>query len=439
MKIKILVWSVVLIFVLVVVGGAVWYELRPQVITFDDGSKLTLLAVDYGKKHASPGPTKHSFNTPTNALVLWVRQQHDPNTYGNFQYYLYNQDGTACVMGNYAYYPGNRRGGANDVAAIEFNAFPRREGKFYVRVQEYGNGGPELSDQKFVVHNPVRGSLSSLSPQPLPETEQDGDMTVALKKLVSGAKMPYNRGNGDDDDAMDKGVAATFNVQINGTNAAMWQPVSFELTDGTGNHLNDMINPRQSQQLQMQGDDVTATFQYGLWPDEPAWKLRVEFSKQSDFDNSESWVVQSIPLDPGKQSDFWNYGRKQNNATNVFAEGDVGGLHVKIYRARYFTDVPGNSNPQGGLSIEVDPSLPEGTRMTLVSLTDDQTNDINYWDYGNSGNRKGGGIIYRYGLQDVSGATNLNLTLAIHKSHYLEFTAKPETAAADSSGQSNQQ
>ena len=37
---------------------------------------------------------------------------------------------------------------------------------------------------------------------------------------------------------------------------------------------------------------------------------------------------------------------------------------------------------------------------------------------------------YRYGLRDLAGATNLNLTLALHKSRFVEFTAKPEKAAA---------
>lgn len=441
MKMKILVWTMVVVFILVVLSGAVWYSMRPQVITFDDGNKLTLLTVEYGKKHAAPTPQKHSFSTPTNTLVLWVRQQHDPNQYGNFQYYLYDKAGTACVMGNYGYYGNGRRNSGNDVVGVQFPAFPHRAGSFYVRVEEYGNGGQELSDQKFVIHNPAHESLASWTAAPLPDTEQDGDMTVSLKKLVAGAKMPYNRGDGEDDDAINKGVSATFNVQIDGTNANMWAPVSFETTDATGNHVNAMVYPQQTQQIQVQSNDVTATFQYGLWPDEPAWKMRVEFSKQSGFDNSELWTVPAIPLDPGRQNDFWNYNRKGNNATNVFAETDLGGLHLKIYRAKYFSDMPPNSNPQGGLSVEVDPALPDGTRMTIVSLTDDQTNDISHWDSGyNGGGRRGSsGTMYHYSLQNVDGATNLNLTLAVHKSHYLEFTAKPEMAAADSSDQSNRQ
>jgi hypothetical protein len=441
MKMKILVWSVVLIFVLVIVAAGVWWVWRPQVMMFDDGSKLTLIGVDYGKRHIAPGPAKRSFNTPTNTLVLWIRQQHDPNQYANFQYYLYDKAGIACVGGGNGYYGGNRRGGS-DVVGVQFNAFPRRAGKFYVRAEEFGNGGQEMSDQKFIVSNPARGSFPSWSAQPLPDTEQDGDMSVTLKKLVAGAKMPYNQNTEDDDDALNKAVQATFNVQINGTNASMWQPVSFVTTDATGNRTDSTISPRQSQQLQVQGDDVLATYQYGLWPDEPAWKLRVEFSKQSGFDDSEQWSVSSIPLDPGRQMDFWNFGgrRRQSNTTNVFAEADVDGLHLKIYRASIFTDMPPNSQPQGGLSIEVDPSLPDGTRMTIVKLTDDQTNDINYWDAGwNGGGRRGGGAaIYHYSLQDVNGASNLNLTIAVHKSHYLEFTAKPEMAPAEPSDQQNQ-
>ena len=432
MKMKILVWTVVSIFILIVVGAAAWWSLRPQVMTFDDGTTLTLMGRDYGKRHVSPA-TKRSFNSATNTLVVWIRRKHDPNQWANYQYFLYDKDGTACVMGMQTYGGNSRRG--DDVVGVQFNAFPRRAGKFYVRAQEFGNGGQEMSDQSFAISNPARGPFSSWTPTPLPDTEQDSDMSVTLEKLVTDVKMPYNRGGSDDDDAMNKGVQATFNVQINGTNANMWQPVAIQTSEATGNQVDGWGNP---QQQPSQGDDSVFIYQYGLWPDEPAWKLHIEFSKQSGFDDSEIWTIQGIPLDPGRQQDFWNFGGgRQNNTTNVFAEGDLGGLHLKVFRAKVFTDMPPNSNPQGGLSIEVDPSLPEGTRMTIVKLTDDQTNDINHWDYGNNGARKGG-TVYRYGLQNVDGATNLNLTLAIHKSHFLEFTVKPEAAPPEPADQSNQ-
>jgi hypothetical protein len=65
-------------------------------------------------------------------------------------------------------------------------------------------------------------------------------------------------------------------------------------------------------------------------------------------------------------------------------------------------------------------------RMTLAKLTDDQTNDIGNWNYGTMGN--GNSTTYRYGLRDIAGLTNLNLTIALHKSRFVEFTAKAEKA-----------
>jgi len=51
---------------------------------------------------------------------------------------------------------------------------------------------------------------------------------------------------------------------------------------------------------------------------------------------------------------------------------------------------------------------------------------LNYHDSAGYGNT----TLYTYGLTDISGLTNLNLTLALHKSRFVEFTAKPEKAAA---------
>ncbi len=84
MKIKILLWSVTAILILGLGAGAYWWEQRPQVITFSDGSKVTLLAVQYSKRHAPPtvklsgastttAPARRgrgSFTTTNDTLVL---------------------------------------------------------------------------------------------------------------------------------------------------------------------------------------------------------------------------------------------------------------------------------------------------------------------------------------------------------------------------------
>jgi hypothetical protein len=446
MKTKILLLSVVSILILGLAAGAYWWMSRPQVITFSDDARVTLLAVQYGKRHAAPtvktstksgarAPARRggSFTTTNDTLVLWVRQQYDAsgNQYHSFQYYVYDKAGTACVQ-TYSrnYGGGNQRG--NDIVAVQFDAFPRRQGKFIVRVQEQGNGGQEMSDQKFVVSNPVRKSFPAWTAEPLPTTREDGDLSVSLTKLVSGADIAINRNQDNPDDAANKGVQAVFHIARNGKPVTNWEPVSVETSDATGNRVN-VIRVGQNGWQNGWGNNAWANdegrfvYQYALWPDEPAWKIKLEFSQQSDFAANELWSVPNIPVQPGRQQDFYNYAR--NGRTNAaVAETDLNGVHFRIFPAKQFTDLPANAQPQGGLTIQADQALPEGMRMTLVKLTDDQNNDVGYWDNGSG--RNNNVTFYRYSLRDIAGVTNLNLTISLHKSRFVEFTAKPEKAAA---------
>jgi len=442
MKMKIVLWSVVSILIVGVAGWLYLRARRPQVITFDSGDKLVLLGVDYGKRHAPPGvkpPAATStnatirprlgrngtFTTADDALVVWIRQEHGPNQYMNCQYYLYDSAGTACV-GNSGMNFGNRnRQMSNEVVAVQFNAFPRRERNFVLRVQKYGPQGPEVTDSKFIIRNPARGSFSAWTPAALPVTQDDEDLSVTLTKLVAGADMPYQRNQDDANDAMNKGVQATFQVQRNGKTVTDWQPVSIITSDATGNSVNGWVN-----QNNWQDNNDAVVYQYGLWATEPAWKLRCEFSQQADFAANELWSVANIPLQPGLQQEMWNYGNnRRNTATNVpVAETELNGFHLKILPAKQFTDVSPNSQPAGLFQIQTTPSLPEGWHLTLVKLTDDQTNDVGNWNYGTMGN--GTGTTMRFGLRDINGATNLNVTIAVHKSRFVEFTVKPDKAIA---------
>jgi len=426
MKTKILLWSIVSILIIGLVAAAVWWELRPQTITMSDGSKLTLVAVEYGKKHTPPkvkmpagtrARRGSSFTTTNDTLVVWVRQEYDSQQYHYFQYFAYDTAGAACVGANFASGGGNRQG--NEVIGIRLDGFPRRQGKFILRAYEQGNGGQELSDQKFIIRNPARGPFLDWTPDSLPNTQEDDDLSVTLTKLVAGAAIPYTRDNDDPDDAMNKGVQATFHVERNGKPVTNWEPVSVETSDATGNHVNAAVAGNQ-----WSGNDDAATYQYGLWPDEPAWKIQFAFSQKSDLPDSEVWSVQEVPLVAGKQQGMWNYGGNgRQTANSSFAETDLNGFHLKIFPAKQFTDAGQNNYMQGGLFIQVSPDLTEGFRMT-VKITDDQTNEIQHNDYGSS--RNNNISTYRYSLQDISGLTNLNVSVALHKSRFVEFTARPE-------------
>ena len=440
MKIKILLWSIVLILIIGLAASAYWWMSRPQIITFSDDAKVTLLAVQYGKRHAPPtvkaSPTatnrpvargRGSFTTTDDTLVLWVREQSDAsnNQYHNFQYYVYDKAGTACVQTYGRNYSGGRQG--NGIVAVQFDAFPRREGKFIVRVQEQSNNGQEMADQKFVIANPVRGSLSKWAADPLPSTKDDDDVSVTLTKLVAGADMPYQRNQDNADDAANKGVQAVFHVERNGKPVSNWNAVSVDTTDATGNKVSGGIS-----QNNWQDSDDTVIYQYGLWPDEAAWKVKFELSQQSDFADSELWNVQNLPVLPGKQQEMYNYGgnRRQTPASHAFAETDLNGYHLKLFPAKEFTDAGNNNWMEAGLFVEANPEVADGWRMT-VKVTDTETNEIQCNEYNNFRNNNVSS--YRFRLQDLSGLTNLNVSIALHKSRFVEFTtkpAKPEAAAS---------
>ena len=93
MKTKTLLWSVVSVLAAGIVAAAVWWLWRPQTITFSDGAKLTLVAVDYGRKHVPPNVKMpagtrarrgNSFTTTNDTLVVWVWQAYDSKEYHNF-------------------------------------------------------------------------------------------------------------------------------------------------------------------------------------------------------------------------------------------------------------------------------------------------------------------------------------------------------------------
>lgn len=427
MKTKIILWSVISILIIGLAAGAYWWLSRPQVITFSDDAKLTLLKVEYGRRHAPPtsgtrGAARgNSFRTENDTLVLWVRERYENKQYHYFQFFVYDKRGTGCAQAGARMW----RNTGNEVVAVEFDAFPRRQGKLVVRAQEQSNGGQEMSEQKLVISNPARGkSFSKWTAEPLPNTKEDDDLSVTLTRLAAGADMPYQRDQDDPDDAANKGVQAVFHVARDGKPVSNWQPVSVETSDATGNRVNGGIS-----QNQWRDNEDTVTYQYGLWPDEPAWKLRFEFSQQSDFAPNELWKVQNIPVQPGRQQDFYNSMNPRNAGTNMaVAETDLNGIHLKIFPAKQFTDMPPNSQPQGGFLIQATPRLPDGMRLTIAKLTGDQGYNAGYWNGGWNGSDNSAN--YQFSLRDIGGATNLNLTIALHKSRFVEFTAKPEMAPA---------
>ena len=430
---KIIVWSVISVLIIGLAGGAFWWSRRPQIIKLNDGTKLTLLGVTYGKHHVAPkikvvgGRARGNgarIDSPNDTLVVWIEAEHKPNQYPNYQLLVSDTADTACDS-TYARNQSQLKPGV-EIQGFMLDAYPRWDRKIMLRVFSYGNGGQRISKEHFVVSNPGRRSFAKWPVEPLPDSQSDGDLTVTLNKLVAGAQLPYNRGNGvPKNDSFNKGVQLDFDIQQSGQTATNWSPVRVVTSDAAGNSLQVRINPNYQN-----GQSSGYFCQQGLWPDEPAWKLRVEFSRQSGFSDDEIWSVTNLQINAGSQQDVqnaWNNNFNNSGKSNpAFAETTVNGVHLKLFPAIRYQDPNNNGDQSVSFSLKADPD-PEagGMRLTVLKATDDQGHDLQ-----NRGSSWGSGN-YQYQYANARNVNSLNLTFAIHKSRFMEFTVKPQEAAAN--------
>lgn len=417
--------SLAAILVIGLAATGYWWMSRPQVITLRGGDKLTLIGVTVGKHHVAPkikiggklvrGNASLPQNT-NDTLVVWVEAEHRVNQYPNYQLYIYDKANTACV-GTYTSTQSQINNKVNIIGYM-FNAYPRWDSSMIVRVISNGNGGRSAAKEQFVISNPKRVSIPNSTPEPLPDTKTDGDLAVTLKQLEFGVR-GFN-GMGSPNDPMSKAVLAVFHFEQNGVAVTNWQPIRIETADASGNHSqnNSWSTGRDA------SGDATMTYQWGLWPNQP-WKVKVEMSKSSGYTSDELWSVTNLPVAPGSQQDMYNYGNGTRRTPPAFAETTLNGIHLKIYPSIQFTNYnSGSRQKPGGFRVQADKTL-DGMQLTLAAAADENGRAIPFYS-GNSW----GGTSAQIQLQDVRNAKALNVTLAFHKSHSFQFTAKPTQPAA---------
>jgi len=424
MKTKILLWSVVGILVVgIAVGSIVWLS-RPQVITLKDGTKMTLVVVSYGRHHVAPkikGSARARsggglIDTTNDTLVVWVLSEKKGNRAGpNDQLMVYDPANTACVSAWARDYTQIKNG--TTLEGFLLDAYPKRDRKIVLRIAAYNNNGLgyQLSKGQFVIANPSRGPFQKWTAEPLPDTQSNGDLNVTLTRLIDGVE-GFQRGTGvSKNDPMNKAVLAAFRTEQNGVVMTNWRPYRIGMSDATGNQIqnNSWSNRREN-------DEAVMVYQWGLWPDEPAWKLNVEMTRTSGFKDDEVWTVKDLPVNAGSTRDFAN-SRVSTRADAAFAETTLNGVHLKIFPAVQFTNQnSANGLKRGAIRLQVDPE-PETLQMQMGvgSLTDEQGRNPQF------GGPNGGGGSESIQIQDLRNAKTLNVTIAIHKSRFLEFTVKP--------------
>jgi RNA polymerase sigma factor (sigma-70 family) len=411
-------------------------------ITLNDGTKLTLLGVTTGTQQMAPGYENlrmaNRLYTPNKPSMLWIKSENESNQSSTYEIIVYDKAKTACV--NIEKSTGSHVSVGVEIQGFVLNAFPRWDKEFIVRVRPYRG---EICQGQFIVPNPAPViDVTNWIADSLPATKSDGDLKVTLTKLVAGAATPSWAGGSlmPTNDPASQCVHLNFDFRQNGQSTTNLDPWPVQTTDASGNWSRGLIydyptnGVRRIWGRMINGANIPPPehygmdgyyFQPGLWPDKP-WKVRLEFIQRSGFSDDEMVTFTNVPVKSGTKQDMddewsaWDVGK--TNFPFTITSATVKGVHLKLLPPLMFTNENSTGNPKDvSIIIGADPDFnPQGMNLTVVSATDDQGRDL--W------HPFGVPWAGHYSIEIArvhDDVKSVNLTLALHKSRFVEFTVNP--------------
>jgi hypothetical protein len=414
--------AVVLGALLLLASSVLWLKSRSREehsFVLSNGTVVTLRAATFGTNHtfSSIGrwrkfvpkvfarwlnmpPAMTSFTTESPSLVLWFERAGLGGGPQNYTCGLVHADGmeTAFQGGrHYASYSPT-----NSIEGIS-STYPQREPVLRIRFYEQKNYNTLLPLGEFTVRNPRISHAPKKPAPPLPQTVHDGDLEVTLVSLESGG----NRGRWDNTNIIDQWTTARFNVLEGGRPSTNWTVQRMEATDSTGSKL-----VSQSWTGMTEKELEKWQCQPVLWPSE-TYKLRFEFSRKdwAPFDTNELWTIRGVAV-------------PTNGSFNlVNTQMNLRGFKVLFHGVT----TPGASQPwnemMGGsssLGFSISPE-PKDHRFTLVSVMDDKGKvDTTGSGYSNTN--------WGFGLKLTGESRSIDVTVALHRSRYVDFVAQPMRA-----------
>jgi hypothetical protein len=298
----------------------------------------------------------------------------------------------------------------------QVRAFPRRSRMLGLQFLAPSPKGGWTNAAEFQIPNPAYADYPQWTPDPLPTTKSDGPLTVTLGKFQSGGVMSGSRGSGPASTAARK-TRLVFSFTEDGAASTNWMVQKVTISDATGNKWFPYLDfVRQDFNW---AKDGTVEFLGALWPGERAWKLEVEAVRKGGFRPEEMW---EIPLDLPAA-------RAVNSLTNWWERE---GLRLKLVGlASPNVDHPGDfkwvakwwgedKNRVYSLAMQLEGDL-KGWRASVVGAVDQTGSKVKIMQHGSQDYPKQAVF-----LRPNDESTQVRLTLALQRSRFVEFLARPE-------------
>ncbi len=433
------------------IGLACWFLFAgrkppalPVRITLPDGTSVRILATTYGTNHvfgtklgrftarlpasfqdiltdilgqrAVPAQT---LTTPTPELLVWLDRQTNRSGVappGTADFTAFLGDGSNFISGADVFMNGYSPW--SQVQPLHFGVFPRRDRKITLNFFYRNSMGVVRPCGSLSFANPRYRDYPQWQPESLPVTRRAGDLEVTLQDVETGhdsnsttkarkgggytVEFGTNRVDGRNATVVDLNLRPLVNTN------EVWQAIGVDVSDATGNSAHNSG-------MSWNGGSSSFAFAPGLWPDEAAWKLKLELKRTEGFRPEELFVFKNVPLG-------------ELNRTNVIVwTTNVAGVKVTLQSISRRAPWTNNSWSNSQLSdIHLTYSaLAAGTQLDLLRMFCDtgQTNHSDSWS-SSSGERD-------YQFRDIPvAAKTADLTFTVQQSRSVEFTVKPELPKA---------
>lgn len=426
-------------------GMALWQLAaapKPRVLELPDGSTLTFHGATYGTNHVEPGkpflklhryfwnrmpgwiprPSGDIINVAKPTLICWF----EPEFVMGSPTRLFSLSATdragvelwVAGSGNsYSLGPGMSLRSGSRVSGHRVQRFPRREDRVRLGVYQRGEDSHPVYRGEFVFPNPARESFPTWKSEPLPATRTTNGLTVVVQQLVAGANQGHP-GNPAPVTHEDYSLLEC-RLLLDGHPTQDWHVEAITGSDATGNSM-----PSHSHYTQIAADGlIQFYFEDFPWPSESPWKLRLELSRSDSAltNAADLWRLENLPLPDSDlpvtftQTNLLHGVAWKLESISVRDESYIL-PPVKAYAVRFVTQAVGLSRP---------------VQNDLIRMTDEKGRPIT--TSGRSSESHPGNQAKRnrdYWLRARGDATQVNLTLASHRSRFVEFTIAPALPAA---------
>jgi hypothetical protein len=284
---------------------------------------------------------------------------------------------------------------------------PRQSKNVRLRLYELDANSKSVCVGEFKVAIPSSRDAPSWQPEPLPIRRVDKGVEFTLTRFTTADEVHSERGFASALNTL------TFQVAEQGQRTTNWQLRTIHASDALGNR-----NFYGVYSYPDRNGDETWTGTWLLWPDEPAWKLRLEFTRRGGFASDELWHVEGMPV-PG--SDSFTPGSFQTNLQGV------------SFLVRGISDARGLL-PDGRMSVNATSNVldltwtpsPPGFQVSLIEVKDNHGQKVQV-----KGSVGGDHGVVGYGLDLGNKVQSVNALFAVRRSRFIEFLAKPELAATN--------